>query len=197
MTVEAGIGGLDAACDDDLLRLTADGDRRAFRVLMDRHVRSVLVLAERLTASASEADEIAQETFLKVWLAAPRWRRDGPARFSTWLYRVALNLCLDRRRRRSFVALDDVDEPEDHSPGAFEAVASRQRQAVVLAAMAELPHRQRAALSLHYFSGLSAREAAEVLETSVSALESLLIRGKRTLRAILADKGVTGLGDVV
>lgn len=192
MTVEAWNAARDEACDDELLRLSAGGDRHAFQRLMDRHARSVLSLAERMTGSPTDADEIAQEAFIKVWLAAPKWRLDGPARFSTWLYRVVLNLCLDRRRRRPFQALDDVDEPEDSSPGAFEAVAARQRRVAILAAMADLPERQRAALSLHYFSEMSARDAAKVMEMSVSALESLLSRGKRTLKKILIDRGVTG-----
>lgn len=197
MTGRMQSGGKIATSDDDLLCLVAGGDRHAFQHLVERHARSMLSLAERMTGSPDEADEIAQEAFIKIWLAAPKWRLDGPARFSTWLYRVVLNLCLDRRRRRIAVPLDEIDEPADQSIGAFETIATEQQRALLLAAMEVLPERQRAALSLYYFSEISAREAAEVLEMSVSALESLLVRGKRTLKNILADKGVVKIGDMV
>lgn len=197
MTVSAPTTGAEAASDDELLSLIAAGDRRAFQCLMERHARSVMSLAERMTGSPSDADEIAQEVFIKVWQAAAKWRVDGTARFSTWLYRVALNLCLDRRRRRPMDRLDDHEEPEDPSQTAFEVVATRQQRMILHAAMAKLPERQRAALSLHYFSEMPAREAAEVLEMSASALESLLIRGKRTLKKVLIGKGVAGIGDMV
>ncbi len=94
--------------DDDLLRRVAAGDRWALQRLMDRHGRAMLALAERTTGNAADADELVQETFLKVWTMAPRWRADGGALFSTWLYRVVLNASLDLRRRRPLHALEEA-----------------------------------------------------------------------------------------
>lgn len=183
--------------DDDLLRAAADGDRPAFRRLMDRHSRPMLALAQRVTGSAHDADEIVQEAFLKVWTMAPRWRPDGEAKFSTWLYRVVLNACLDRRRRVVFAPLEEAGDPADCAPGGLDQAMSRQCRAVIAAALEALPQRQRAALSLYYYGEVSAPQAARILDMSLPALEALLVRGKRALRKALLRHGVGGMGDIV
>lgn len=176
--------------DDRLLGAMASGDRSALQCLMSRHAAAMLSLAERTTGSADEADEIVQEAFVKTWVMAPIWRAGGEAAFATWLYRVVLNACLDFRRRRPVLPLDSVAEPVDPGPGGFEAACASQRRALVASALAELPERQRAALSLHYFSELSAPSAARVLDVSVSAFEALLVRGKRALRQGFERRGI-------
>lgn len=186
----------DAASDDDLLRAIAQGDRRCFQRLMERHVRPMLALGTRVLRNPDDADEVVQEAFLKVWTMAPRWQSDRDAKFSTWLYRVVLNASLDRLRRARFVAEDEAEEQADPAPGGLERAMARQREKLVSAAMAEMPARQRQALSLYYFSDLSAPEAARVLDLSLGAMEALLVRGKRSLRAALARLGVRGMGDV-
>ncbi len=186
--------GLDDHC---LLSRIGDGDRLAFRCLMSRHAALMLSLAERTTGSIDEADEIVQDAFLKVWTLAPKWRADGGAAFSTWLYRVVLNACLDFRRRRPLQPLEAAGDPPCDRPGAFDCALASQRAALVRAAMADLPERQQAALSLHYFSDLSAPQAAQVLEVSLSAFESLLVRGRKALLAALAARGLTRIEDMV
>lgn len=188
---------ISAVADDDLLQRIADGDRAAFAQLMERHARPMLMLAQRVLGRVEEADEIVQDSFLKVWTQAGRWQVDGGAKFSTWFYRVVLNACLDRKRRKQPVGLEEAGDPADDRPGGLDVAVARQRSRLVGAALADLPERQRAALSLFYFSGLSGREAAEVLDLSVSATEALLSRGKQALRKALARRGVTGLGDVL
>lgn len=183
--------------DDDLLYDVANGDRGAFRRLMDRHARPLLALATRVTGNGADADDVVQEAFLKVWAMAPRWRADGGARFSTWAYRVVLNASLDVRRRRVLEPLEEAETCADAAADGLDHAIARQRQILVGQTMAELPRRQRAALSLHYFGEISAPEAARVLGLSVSAMEALLVRGKRRLRTALAQRGITGLGDVV
>lgn len=182
--------------DDDLLGKIAEGDRLAFRILMERHTPGMLALAERTTGSAADADDMVQEAFLKVWNMAPDWRADGPAQFSTWLYRVVLNSGLDRRRRKPLLPLEDAGELVDGGPGGLHSSMARQRRDMVMDAMAELPDRQRSALSLYYFGEVHAPEAARILGLSLSAVEALIVRGKRALRKSLARRGVTGLGDV-
>lgn len=130
-------------------------------------------------------------------MAAPGWRDDGPARFSTWLYRVVLNASIDRRRRRSFAPLDEASDAVDDAPSGYDDAMACERRHLVLSAIAQLPERQRAALSLHYFAEISAREVAEILGVSLSALEALLVRGKRALRKDLTGAGISGLGDVL
>lgn len=182
--------------DHQLMALIAAGDQCAFKILMKRHTRSVLAFAQRMTGSPQDAEEILQEAFVAVWYAALKWRTDKGARFSTWLYRVVLNAGLDRRRKRPLYPLDEVEERPDPAPGVTERVMMHQRHALILRAMAELPRRQQEALALHYFHETSVREAAEILEVTVPALESLLIRGKRTLKSTLVRLGVTSLADV-
>ncbi|WP_231848848.1 RNA polymerase sigma factor [Paramagnetospirillum magneticum] len=187
---------MDAASDDDLLRAIAQGDRRSFQRLMERHVRAMLALSTRVLRNPDDADEIVQEAFLKVWTLASGWQSDREAKFSTWLYRVVLNASLDRLRRARFVAEEEADEPVDPAPGGLDRVVARQRERLVSTAMAEMPARQREALSLYYFSDLTAPEAARVLDLSLSAMEALLVRGKRSLRTALARLGIRGIGDV-
>lgn len=182
--------------DDGLLRAIAGGDRGAFARLMERHARSMLALATRVTRNCDDADEIVQEAFLKVWVMAPNWRADGEARFATWLYRVVLNACLDRGRRAPFSPLEDAGDPADPGPAGLELAMATQRDSVLAAAMADIPTRQREALTLYYFSDLSAPQAAEILDLSVSALEALLVRGKRSLKAMLQRQGIGGIGDL-
>ena len=186
----------DAPSDHELLAAIAEGDRRSFQRLMDRHVRPMLALATRVMRNADDADEVVQEAFLKVWTMAHKWRSDREAKFSTWLYRVVLNASLDRLRRARFVAAEEAGEQADPAPGGLDLAMAHQRQRLVSLAMAEMPARQRQALSLYYFSDLSAPEAARVLDLSLGAMEALLVRGKRSLKTALARLGIRGIGDV-
>lgn len=182
--------------DDHLLCAISGGDREAFKRLMTRHARPMLALATRITRNADDADEIVQEVFLKVWATASKWQPDGKAKFATWLYRVVLNACLDRGRRKPFSPLEEAGDPPDPAPAGLDIAMARQRDGVLAEIMGEMPPRQRQALSLYYFSDLSAPQAADVLDLSVSALEALLVRGKRTLKAALLRRGVMGIGDL-
>ena len=175
--------------DDELLALVAGGDSQAYRLLVERHGRRVLGMARRMTGNLAEAEDVAQEAFLRVWQRAGAWREQG-AQFSTWLYRVVMNLCLDRRRRKPMAPLESAGDPVDERPNAESTVASAERSREVEGALAVLPDRQRAALVLSYYEGLSNAVAAQALEISVEALESLLVRARRALRAELATRGV-------
>jgi RNA polymerase sigma-70 factor (ECF subfamily) len=172
------------ADDDALLVASGAGDERAFRALVSRHLTRVLSLARRMTGNVAEAEDVAQEAFLRAWQKAPGWRT-GEARFSTWLYRVVVNLCLDRRRRKPMAPLEAAGDPLDPAPSAEATLVENQRTRIVATALAALPDRQRAALVLSYYEGVSNVEAAEALGVSVSALESLLVRARKALRAEL------------
>ncbi len=122
---------------------------------------------------------------IRVWVTAPRWRAD--AAFKTWLYRVTVNLCLNRRRQKPFAPLDEAGSRRP-SPSAEEAIERREARELVAGAIASLPERQRAAIVLTYYEGLSNAETASVLETTISSVKSLLIRAKRTLRTQLSEE---------
>ena len=183
--------------ENRLMRAIADGDRAAFVRLMEVHGSFALTLAARLTNSAADAEEVAQEAFLRAWRQAPDWRPAAGARFRTWLYRVVINLCLDRRRRQPFLALDDIAEPEAPDPDGLTRMTEVEGTHLVRSALSELPDRQRTALALSYFDGLSAARAAETMGVSVTALEALLVRGRRGLREALARRGLFKVGDVL
>lgn len=183
--------------DTALLAAVADGDHGAFSTLMDRHGPRALALAIRMTGTRQDAEDIVQEAFLRVWRHAGRWDPSGGARFSTWLYRIVLNLCLDRKRRAPMAPLDEIAEPEDPSPDGLQQYSGEQARGLVQEALESLPERQRAALALCYFGNVSGQEAADSLEMSVSALESLLVRGRRALRTFFTKRGLNRLGDVL
>ncbi|MES1201315.1 MAG: RNA polymerase sigma factor [Pseudomonadota bacterium] len=182
--------------DADLIRRFAQGDARAGEQIVLRHSERVLRLARRMLNDASEAEDVAQDVFLRAWKTAPDWR-PGEALFQTWLHRVTLNACYDRLRRRREIATHDAGVAvADGAETPDEAWFARQRALRVRAALAQLPERQRAAIALCHFEQASNIEAAAALEVSVDALESLLARGRRALRTLLADVGPDLIGDL-
>jgi RNA polymerase sigma-70 factor (ECF subfamily) len=164
----------------------ARGDQPAFRALARRHVPGMVGIARRIVGNAADAEDIAQEAMLRVWTHAPRWQ--PLALFRTWLTRVVVNLCLDRKRRAAWVELDAAGEIADPALDVTEQAEVDERERLLTAAIAELPERQRVAIALTYGEGMSNAQVAEVLDASVSAVETLLIRGKQNLRRAL--KGV-------
>lgn len=176
-----------AADDAALMARYATGDRAAARLLAERLTPAVFRVAVRMLGDRAEAEDVAQEAMLRLWRAAPGWRA-GEAKVSTWLYRVAVNLCTDRLRRRRTVALDSVTEPPVDGPTVAEAMMHEARANAFEAALAELPERQRLAVVLRHLEGLTNPEIAEVMEIGVEAVESLTARGKRALAAILAGR---------
>ena len=172
--------------DEELLSLYASGDQAAARALMLRHAPRVLSLARRLLKDPAEAEDVTQEAMLRLWKIAPDWRT-GEAKVSTWLYRVGSNLCTDRLRKKRGVGLDEAHEIEDKTPNVEDQLIAADRGRALRQAMDRLPARQKLALTLRHFEEQSNPEIAEVLETSVEAVESLLSRAKRTLAADLSS----------
>jgi RNA polymerase sigma-70 factor (ECF subfamily) len=195
-------GGIDAVPDeaDDLLMQRAGaGDGAAFGLLVERHAGRARAMALRLTGNAADADETLQEALLRAWRKAPTWRANdagaGTASFSTWLARVVVNLCIDRRRRPASLPLEVAGDPPDRAPDIERRIASRETSAAVAAAIDRLPDRQRAALLLCHFEAFSNAEAAAMLAVSIGALEGLLVRARRSLRAMLEPQRAALMGD--
>ena len=178
---------MDGPSDHGLMAQAARGDQRAFRMLVARHSGPALRLARRILRNEALAEEIVQDAMLRVWINAPRWRPD--AAFRTWLYRVVVNLCLNEHRRPAGLPLEYAGDPADPAPDPVATLEMRERDRRLAAAIDTLPARQRAAIVLSYQEGLSNAEAAAVLDISVSGLEALLVRAKRTLRATLDASG--------
>jgi RNA polymerase sigma-70 factor (ECF subfamily) len=168
--------------DEALMTLVAARDQRALRTLMDRHMARAIGLAERVVGGNAEADDIGQEAFLRVWSHA-RSFNPSTARFTTWLYRIVLNLAIDRRRRPRHQQIDDsAFEIASAEPQPVTQVIAGEQERVLAAAMASLPERQRAAIALFHMAGLSGREAAQAMEISEKAFESLLTRARSALK---------------
>ena len=172
--------------DEELLARVAAGDPASVRALVARKLPRLLSLAGRMLGDASAAEDVAQEAFLRVWKQAPRWR-PGAARFDTWLYRVALNLCYDRLRRRRELSYAEPPDRADEAPGPERGLEAADTGRRVSAALQALPDRQREAIVLCHYQELGNIEAAAIMGVSVEALESLLGRGRRTMRVVLAD----------
>jgi RNA polymerase sigma-70 factor, ECF subfamily len=171
--------------DLDQITRAAAGDPAAVRALVHRYSPGVLTLATRMLGDRGEAEDVTQETFLRAWKALPGW--EPRARFSTWLHRVALNLCYDRLRRRKESLPGELPDMADTRLAPHEALDQLQRVTAIEDAIRALPERQAAALTLCALQDHSQAEAAGILDVSVEALESLLARARRTLRRQLLE----------
>ena len=192
---QAPIGHIEDEAKDDaeLMRRIASGDQRAFQALMRRHLARTVRLAARVLGGTAAAEDVAQEAFIRVWKHAHDWLEphQAGAKFTTWLYRIVLNLCIDEKRKHKFTDIDSVAEPADDKDNAQTGIERREQSERVRAALGELPDRQRAAFVLCFYEEHSNKEAAEMLGISVKALESLLVRSRRTLRDKLVQEKKT------
>ena len=176
------------APDAALLIAFANGDAEAARLLARRLLPRTLSQAQRMLGDRADAEDVAQEAMMRLWRIAGEWRQ-GEAQVSTWLYRVTVNLCTDRlRRRKRSVPLDAVAEPLDAAPSVTARMHTEARAKALSEALAQLPPRQAEAVALRHLEGLSNTEIAVVMEIGVEAVESLTARGKRGLAAILAGR---------
>jgi RNA polymerase sigma factor (sigma-70 family) len=175
--------------DDTLMTRYAAGDPRVAAMLAARHLGRVHGLAARMLGDPTEAEDVAQEAMLRLWRAAPTWQ-PGRAQLSTWLYRVTVNLCIDRRRKgRRDMPLEAAGEPADPAPRAEARLIAADTARQAADALGSLPARQRAAILLRHVEGLGNPAIATALGTSTEAVESLLARGRRALAAALGRSG--------
>lgn len=182
--------------DAELMRAAATGDSAAYSEILNRYLKAMLALAQRMLGNAADADEVAQEAFLRLWIQAARWNPDGGASLRTWLSRVVMNLCIDRFRMKKPVPLDDAGELADTRASSLESIQAADRHRLVQNVMQSLPDRQRIAVSLAYLSEMSVNDVAETMDLTAGAVESLLVRARRSLRKRLNDLGLMREGDV-
>ncbi len=169
----------DKETDHQLMGLIAVGDTSAFEELIRRYQQSVLNLAFRFLGDREEAKDIAQETFLRIYQTAYRYRPD--ASLKQYIFKIATNICLDYINKKKPLYTDEVpDRPSHLNP--LRDLQQNELSGAVTMAVQSLPENQRIALIFHHFEGLKYAQIAEVMDTTVSAVESLLVRAKRTLR---------------
>jgi RNA polymerase sigma-70 factor (ECF subfamily) len=174
-----------APSDEELVLAHRAGRAGAFDILVERHMRRIYALSYRLTHSHDEADDLAQETFIRAHRALDRFR--GEARFSTWLTRITLNLARSRRRRT--LPLAASFDPPDRGQGALEGMIADERRQRVRRAVAELPARQRQTLVLRLFEGLRYHEIAGLLGTTTGTAKANFFHAVRGVARHLAEGG--------
>jgi RNA polymerase sigma-70 factor, ECF subfamily len=178
----------DAARELAEIRAVAAGDAAAFARLIDRESPRLLRFAKGLLGTLEEAEDVVQETLLRLFENAEKW--EPQARIGTWLHRVCYNRSIDiLRRRRSFVEESALDEMPDSADLPDSTLLRRETALSVREAMEQLPHRQRTAVLLFHFQELSQGEAAGVMGISEVAFESLLARARRQMRVLLRGGG--------
>lgn len=170
--------------DSELLDKLATGDEAAFRMLVERHIDRAYAIALRIVGNAADAEDVVQDSMLKIWSHRGRWQH-GRAKFSTWLYRVISNRCIDLRRKPRNENVETVPEVADGQPGAVEIIERNELNGMLELAMQRLPEQQRIAVIFSYHENMSNGEIAQVMDTTVAAVESLLKRGRQQLRQLL------------
>ncbi len=173
--------------DAALVDAVGQGSVAAFAVLVDRHGNALYRVAVRMLGDGHEAEDVVQDAFARLWQYAARWKPTG-AGLVGWLHRVTINLCFDRKRRFRVITTADLPDIEDETPRADRLIEADQARDEVADALDALPARYRAALVLCYFEGLSNAAAADLLNLNIKAMESLLFRARRQLRAIMVGR---------
>ncbi len=170
--------------DEDLIVRVAEGDKMAFRLLAARYTGLLFSVAYRMHPSHTDAEDIVQESLLRIWNKAAQWDSSRGGSVSTWIYSVAFNISVDfKRRAHVHKDIDSAVDIADNSTLSPESVAGQGKLAdAVKSALQDLPERQRAVLVLCHYEGLSNAEAASVMGTSVKGIEGLLMRARSTLQ---------------
>lgn len=174
--------------EQELITNIKNGDNTAFKQLFDQYRHFVYNICYRMSGNREEAEDATQDVFVKIFHSIERFR--GEAKLSSWIYRIAVNTCLKRERQKklaNWVSLDILFQnkkefyPIDHEDAPEQQMEHIQREQIVQGAIRQLPARQKAALILHRYQDLSYEEIAQVMEISLSAVESLLHRSKENL----------------
>lgn len=178
----------ECASDSALLIGVANGDASAARILIERLAPRLLSHATRVLSDRAEAEDVVQETLVRLWKIAPDWRQ-GEAKVSTWCFRVLVNLCTDKlRARKPVVDINAIADPAADLQSVVEQMTDAARRGALDMALSALPDRQRQAVVLRHIEERSNPEIAEIMDIGVEAVESLVARGKRALGAALRGK---------
>jgi len=174
--------GEDKDSDFNLLEQIVEGDQEAFAILVRRHTTRFYRIAYRVLRNQGDAEDIVQTAFLKLWERPTLWHADRNTAFTTWFYRIVVNLCLDYLKKKRPLQLVDDTGIEDEREAQEEIMLENEKQRLLETQLAALPERQRTALNLCFYEGLSNQEAANAMGLHLKALQALLMRAKVTLK---------------
>ncbi len=175
--------------DESLMALIQQGSHQAFSILVRRHTDRFYASAYRLCNNGTQAEDMVQEAFTKIWQKPSLWKDDKGAKFTTWFYRILINMNIDALRKNKRDAGDTALEYMADKAASPEAQTMMNEEQVRLeAAIASLPERQATALNLCFYEGLSNADAAEAMGVKVKALESLLMRAKAGLKEYMTHR---------
>ena len=166
--------------DSTLVRRVSNGNEDAFKELLSRFQHKILNFAYRFLGDPEEAKDIAQETFLKLYRSAGNYHHSGS--LDSYIYTIARNLCIDHGRKKRPDRSDRYREPVEHDTP-LDSFSRKESQEAFQSVLSGLPENQRSAILLQYSEGLSNAEIADAMDTTISAVESLLVRGRKTLRS--------------
>lgn len=174
---------VEAMKDEELMEHIRDGNSAAFATIVRRHTTRFYAVAFRVLMNKEDAEDVVQDAFCKLWNGKATWKSDKGAKFTTWFYRIVTNQAMDqlakKSRQRGAVLEDNIPSGD---PDAEDIVVSQEQGAAVNAALAELPERQRTAITLFFNEEMSQKEAADVMGITPKAVESLIGRAKQSLR---------------
>ena len=174
---------LSGQTDEYLAEQAGKGDKAAFAALVGRHSRKFYAAAFRLVLRQEDAEDVVQDAFIKLWDGRAAWQEGKSAKFTTWFYRIVVNQSLDhiakRKDGRKRELSDDMVSGEE---AADNVLWAKQQDYAVAGALAELPERQRTAITLFYKEELSQKETADIMGLTPKAVESLIGRAKQTLK---------------
>ena len=173
--------------DEYLLRQIQEGDSTAFTTLVKKYSAKYYNLAFRYMISRESAEDVVQMAFLKLFENPSIWNPKRGVKFTTWFYRIVVNLCLDSKKKYREIQLPEIFEISDGRSNQEEEKLAQETQTLLATEISSLPDRQKTALILCFYENMSHKEAAEILVISVKALESLLMRAKETLKIKMKD----------
>lgn len=170
--------------DEDLIvKINAD-DRHAYAILLQRYTHKVIRMAYTIVKNEDEAQDVAQDVFMSLLIALEKWDHNGSAKFSSWIYRITLNKAIDYKRKKKPTSSANLETIPDHHKDGYHQLLEKQNAKVMQTHLDKLPDTQRQAIFLYYYKDMTIPEIADKMESTESAIRSLLKRAK----AILRDK---------
>ena len=168
--------------DETLISMIQAGNQEAFAEIVHRHSHRFYRIAYRILFLKDDAEDVVQDSFLKLWEKRLLWNPDKDTKFTTWFYRIVINLSLDYNRKKKPLHVSEHIQYADDKPLPEKQVDEKQKQEILDRIIRELPVRQQTALNLCFYEGISNKEAADIMGLKLKALQSLIMRAKMTLK---------------